>query len=119
MRSTQDKVMAAIEAAATDYGFELVVNKTYGNQGSMRIEDTDTFEAVLSIDFSFQQSYYTFDPIVPTLPGLREPQEGKRQTVSVWAIRTTSDETTSDQIIKAIRNHLAGIKQARLEKELA
>ena len=118
-RSTQDKVLAAIETSATDYGFELIVNKTYGNTGSLRIEDPDTFESYLHIGFSFQESYYTLDPIRPTLPGLTEPRDGKAQSVGVWATPVHDTPTTSDQIIKAIRNHLAGIKQAKLDKEFA
>ena len=117
-RSTQDKVLKAIETAATDYGSEVIIDHAFANTGRLEIESIDTFEPLLRFEFRFNQGSFHFDNVTPHLAGVgRIDDRNNSQTIAVWQDRPAGMGNTADEVIKAIRNHLAKLKQEALEKE--
>jgi hypothetical protein len=64
---TQDKFMKTLEKELPDH-LEMVVNKSYHNDGVIFIQPVESFECVLMIRFNFQTNYCTFE-ISPVIAG--------------------------------------------------
>ena len=62
-KSTQKLFFERLEAALPE-GFELNIDRSYANTGHLRIFRTGTFDTLVTLYFSFQDQYVTFQ--VPT-----------------------------------------------------
>lgn len=102
-RSEQEKVKAAIEKAATDYGLELVQSANYGNTGTWFIEEEGSTAPIVTIRYSFQYGYASFEISPYTDPKLSY---------------VLHDELQS-RVIQPVRELLAKAHHLKIEKELA
>lgn len=67
MRDTQEKFTDALRGIAEQNDYELVNDRQYGNTGTFRVQKANSFDSVLTLSYSFQNGYATFDEVVPEM----------------------------------------------------
>ena len=111
MRSHQQKFLADIEAAAKEYGLELVVDFAYGNTGKLTVSFEDSYEPIVLLKFWFYDDGSEFN-------GLPNPERADRadeKTRNGWYLKPPE----FPKIIKAIRNKMAQAVNERRTQEIA
>lgn len=111
MRSHQQKFLADIEAAAKEFGLELVVDAHYANNGTISISFEDRYEPIVRIGYDFQtgggEPRATFDLAGVPEAALVNPKRAEREDGSIgrywWLLRPQE----LPEIIKPIRNKMA------------
>lgn len=100
MRSTQEKFTAALEALVVSAGFELVNDRRFSNTGTFRIEAEDSFAAVLSMSYSFQDGYTSFQDVTP-------PIADRQSGTSFPAVKP---DQLDARVLNAVRTHLHAVR---------
>lgn len=72
METLQKRFMEILDRRATAKGLELVVSYNYSNCGLLHLMAPDSFDAALTIPFSFNTGRVSFGWVSPNSQGARE-----------------------------------------------
>lgn len=99
MRSTQTKTEDILRKETEAVGLELVKNGEWANTGTFIIESPDAFGPLLTIRYSFQDTYSTFT-LTPAF-GLGNQRDGQLHYVLPSEMQT--------RLIEPVKRILAGL----------
>lgn len=118
MRTTQDKFTDALAAIAAGHDLELVNDRGWANTGVFRIEGKDSFVPIISMRYSFQDGYASFDDLLPATLGdrdkmLRDLPGGPITPHGRYFPHVTNEELET-RVLMAVRQHLKSREEARV-----
>lgn len=115
-RTTQDKFETMLAAIAAEHDLELVNDRQWANTGTYRLESSDSFAPVVSMQYQFNDGYATFEGVVPAnlgdIPNMLRDYAGGPITPHGTHFPYVKPEELGSRVLSAVRRHLATRKEA-------